>query len=77
MLNAFRFVQTSIQKIPPNTSLESRKIEFTLARFEAANVYKLRVRILISGAKIGKLGAKIIFFITIREGICTRYKYQI
>jgi hypothetical protein len=36
-------VQTSLQKIPPTSSLESRKIEFTLARFEAANVYILKV----------------------------------
>ena len=37
-----RFLQTSFQKFPPNSSLDSNTILFNLNRFEAANVYQIQ-----------------------------------
>ena len=36
-----RFIQTSYQKFPPNSSISANKIEFLLSRFEAGNLYLL------------------------------------
>ena len=37
-----RFLQVSFQKFPPNSSLDAEDIQFTLNRFEAANVYQIQ-----------------------------------
>ena len=37
-----RFLQVSFQKFPPNSSLDCETIQFTLNRFEAANVYQIQ-----------------------------------
>ena len=37
-----RFLQTSFQKFPPNSSLDADIINFVLNRFEAANVYQIQ-----------------------------------
>ena len=37
-----RFLQTSFQKFPPNSSLDAETINFVLNRFEAANVYQIQ-----------------------------------
>ena len=37
-----RFLQTSFQKFPPNSSLDAESINFVLNRFEAANVYQIQ-----------------------------------
>ena len=37
-----RFLQTSFQKFPPNSSLDADTINFVLNRFEAANVYQIQ-----------------------------------
>lgn len=55
-----RFLQTSFQKFPPNSSIESKVIEFSLNRFTAANVYQiqnthLEVQISIVKASDGKV----------------------
>ena len=36
-----RFIQTSYQKFPSNSTINANKIEFTLSRFEAGNLYLL------------------------------------
>jgi len=37
-----RFLQNTFQKIPPSSSLTTRTIEFSLSRFEAANLYLIQ-----------------------------------
>ena len=37
-----RFLQVSLQKFPPNSSLDAENIQFNLNRFEAANVYQIQ-----------------------------------
>ena len=34
-----RFISTSYMKFPPSGTIDAKKIEFTLARFEASNLY--------------------------------------
>ena len=41
-----RFLQVTHQKFPPSSSLDSDKIEFTLNRFTAANVYQIQNTVL-------------------------------
>ena len=55
-----RFLQVSFQKFPPNSSLDSNVIEFSLNRFTAANVYQiqnahLEVQIVILNASTNKV----------------------
>jgi len=55
-----RFLQTSFQKFPPNSSLDSNVIEFSLNRFTAANIYQiqnthLEVQIVVVKASDGKV----------------------
>lgn len=40
-----RFLQSTYQKFPPSSSLEAKTIEFTLSRFEAANLYLIQAGI--------------------------------
>ena len=55
-----RFLQVSFQKFPPNTSLDAENIQFSLNRFEAANVYQiqnthLEIQVVIQKKKDGTL----------------------
>lgn len=34
-----RFISTSYMKFPPSSTIDAKKIEFVLARFEASNLY--------------------------------------
>ena len=54
-----RFISTSYMKFPPSSTIDEKKIEFCLSRFEASNLYLISETCLEVNAVILKADGKV------------------